>query len=97
MKFNKLNTILGIIVLECLAVVGALPLFQQQGSWGGLTSTVDVALWDDQEIAFIGFLILAVGMAFIYTRKEPIKVQVSATMVAVGLPLLTIGIMRALP
>ena len=88
MKFEKSNTISLIIILEILAIIGALPLIPRYSISGYLAGRQ--ALWTANPLAFIAFLAIVLAGILLYTRHESIKLRVCAVFIVIGLLLLTI-------
>jgi hypothetical protein len=84
-------TILAVAILEVLAIIGALPLLSKPGRFVALPC----GLWENQ-MALIGFLLLAAGGTAYYTRRESKTVRVTAPIIIVGALLLTITVVQAL-
>ncbi len=95
MKFGKFNIVLLVIILECLAITGALPLVEKEHPFGYVTSH---SLFEsgDSQIPLIGFLLLAAGITLLYTRHGSKTIQASAVMLITGLLLLTVFTVQAL-
>lgn len=77
-------TVLAIVILEVLAIIGALPLF-----YGGWLEPKQ-GLWEANSMALPAFLMLVAGGTVFYTRHESKTVRVVAPIVIVGALLLTI-------
>lgn len=69
---RKWVTVLTIVILEAVAIAGALPLIKRTG-WSGFGDghpiTRYLALWDNKG-ALIGFLIIATILMTFFTRHE---------------------------
>ena len=88
MKFNKSNTISLVTILECLAIIGALPLIPQYSVSGYPAGRQ--SLWTHNPVALIAFLAIVLAAILLYTRHESTKLRISAVFVVIGLLLLTI-------
>jgi hypothetical protein len=79
-------TILGIIAVELIAAMGAMPLF---GVWNTLS------FWDISEIALPSFVMLTVAGTVLYTRRESKLIRIIAPITIAGALLLTVAIVTA--
>ncbi len=107
-KFSKFTATLAVIILECMAIVGALPLVPHtssrivrsfsEGQWKAefeeYISHYE-PFWEDNIIVLAAFLAMVLGGIIWYTRHESLRVQISAVLVVIGLLVLTIFTMQA--
>ena len=89
--YNKIIVALAVMMLECIAIIGALPIFGTD-----LSSYFHYSFWEANEIVLPAFLLLVTGGTLFYTRHESITVKISATMLIVGLLLFTVMALEAL-
>lgn len=88
-KLNKLYTILAVIILECVAVMGALPFIV-----GGRFYTH--SFWESSPVALVAFLLLVAGGILFYMRHKAIKMRVYTLLIIIALLLLTIFVVQGL-
>lgn len=88
-KLNKLYAILAVIILECVAIMGALP-FVIRGRFASYS------FWESSPMALVAFLLLVAGGTLFYMRHEAIKMRVYTLLIIIALLLLTISVVQAL-
>ena len=88
-KLKKLIAALAVSILECIAIIGALP-FVARG-WFGTYS-----FWEVNQVALVAFLLLVAGGTLFYMRHEAIIMKVCALLIIIALLLLTISVVQAL-
>ena len=96
MKYTKSTLIRGTVILECLAILGAVPLIRHSRYvspstfFPGHTVWNTSSFWEDNPIALGVFLVVVLGIVIFYTRHQPIKTQVFAPIFVIGPLLLTV-------
>ena len=88
-KLGKLIAVLAVIILECIAIIGALP-FIVRGMFGSYS------FWQSNRVALFVFLLLVAGGTLFYMRHEAFKMQVSVLLLIIALLLVTISVVQAL-
>lgn len=94
---KKWITILGIIAVELIAIVGALPLL---GEWRREWYPEGIvwfswSFWEQSEIALPIFVMLAVVLTVFYTRHESRIARIIAPIIITGALLLTVELVQA--
>lgn len=88
-KLNKLYAILAVILLECVAIMGALPFIV-----GGRFYTY--SFWESSPVALVAFLAIVAGGTLFYMRHEAIIMKVCALLIIIAFLLLTISVVQVL-
>jgi len=88
-KLRKLIAVLAVIIFECIAILGALPLLVR-GMFGSYS------FWQSNRVALFVFLLLVAGGTLFYMRHEAFKMRVSVLLIIIALLLVTISVVQAL-
>lgn len=94
---KKWITILGIIAVELIAVVGALPILGEW-KWARRIDNYEWSswsFWEQSEIALPIFVMLTVVLTVFYTRHESRIARIIAPIIVAGALLLTVELMQA--
>lgn len=81
-----LSFIITVVILECLAVLGALPLF---GTY------ISLSLWDYSQVAMAAYLAIAAAVTALVTSRESWLIRVTSIVIVIGLLVLTIETIQA--
>ena len=85
---KKRIAIVAIVVLEIIAVIGALPLFPQRFSYKD-------SVWEGSEMALPAFIALVTAGTIFYTRRESKIIRIVAPIALAGALILTIEVVKA--
>ena len=88
-KLKKLIAALAVIILECIAIMGALPAVI-----GGRFYTY--SFWQSSPVSLVIFLLLVAGGTLLYMRHEAIKIRVYTLLIIIALLLITISVVQGL-